>query len=130
MKSLDFVAVSTQNLNPTAAYADIVLPKTTTLEEEEVQLIWGGPCIGYTNPVVAARGEARSDIEIALELRDRLKSRNALAQDFLPWANQRAFNEFLLGDSGITIEALRKKGFATFPYEPVSYTHLTLPTKA
>ena len=117
MKSLDFVAVSTQNLNPTAAYADIVLPKTTTLEEEEVQLIWGGPCIGYTNPVVAPRGEARSDIEIALELRDRLKSRNALAQDFLPWANQRAFNEFLLGDSGITIEALRKKGFATFPYE-------------
>ncbi|MDD9925188.1 MAG: molybdopterin-dependent oxidoreductase [Rhodospirillaceae bacterium] len=117
LKSLDFIAVATQNLNPTSAYADIVLPKTTTSEEEEVQLIWGGPCIGYTNPVVAPRGEARCDLDIALALRDRLVARQALTQDFLPWADQRAFNEFLLGDSGITIDALREQGYATFPYE-------------
>ena len=89
LKSLDFVAVATQNLNPTSAYADIVLPKTTTLEEEEVQLIWGGPCIGYTNPVLSPRGEARSDLAIALGLRDKLAARGALTVDFLPWADQR-----------------------------------------
>ena len=117
LKSLDFIAVATQNLNPTSVYADIVLPKTTTLEEEEVQLIWGGPCIGYTKPVVAPRGEARCDLEIALALRDRLEERQALTHDFLPWPNQRAFNEYLLGDSGIKIEDLQEHGYATFPYE-------------
>ena len=117
LKSLDFVAVATQNLNPTSAYADIVLPKTTTLEEEEVQLIWGGPCIGYTNPVLSPRGEARSDLAIALGLRDKLVARGALTVDFLPWADQRSFNEFLLGESGITIEELRMMGFAEFPYK-------------
>ena len=117
LKSLDFVAVATQNLNPTSAFADIVLPKTTTLEEEEVHLQAGGPCVGYTCPVVAPRGEARCDLDIALALRDRMADRQALTQDFLPWADQRAFNEYLLGESGITIELLQEKGFATFPYE-------------
>ncbi|MEC8165211.1 MAG: molybdopterin-dependent oxidoreductase [Pseudomonadota bacterium] len=117
LKSLDFVAVATQNLKPTSAYADVVLPKTTTLEEEEVQLIWGGPCIGYTNPVLSPRGEARSDLAIALGLRDKLAARGALTVDFLPWADQRSFNEFLLGESGITIEELRVMGFAEFPYK-------------
>ena len=55
MKSLEFVAVATHNMNPTAVYADILLPKTTTLEEEEVQLIGSGPCIAYTHPVRTPR---------------------------------------------------------------------------
>ena len=92
------------------------MPKTTT-EEEEVQLIWGGPCISYTNPVLSPRGEARSDLAIALGLRDKLAARDALTADFLPWADQRSFNEFLLGESGITMEELRVTGFAEFPYK-------------
>ena len=57
MKSLEFVAVATHNMNPTAVYADILLPKTTTLEEEEVQLIGSGPCIAYTHPVQEPRAQ-------------------------------------------------------------------------
>tara|TARA_B100000676_G_scaffold303050_1_gene352975 strand:+ start:83 stop:2215 length:2133 start_codon:yes stop_codon:yes gene_type:complete len=117
MKSLEFVAVATHNMNPTAVYADIVLPKTTTLEEEEVQLIGSGPCIAYTHPVQEPRGEARSDLNIALALRDKLGERDALVQDFLPWSDQRAFNEYLLGDSDIDIETLRVEGFQMFPYD-------------
>ena len=116
LKSLDFVAVASQTMTPTAAFADIVLPKTTTLEEEEVHLQASGPCVSYTRPVVPPRGEARCDLDIALGLRDRLAARQALSQDFLPWAGQRAFNEYLLGASGITIEALRETGYAAFPY--------------
>ena len=128
LKSLDFVAVATQNLNPTSAFADIVLPKTTTLEEEEVQLLWGGPCIGYTNPVLAPRGEARSDLDIALALRDELATRDALAKDFLPWPNQRSFNEYLLGESGIKIEELQAKGFSEFPYKLRNFEETGFPT--
>ncbi|MEE2688796.1 MAG: molybdopterin-dependent oxidoreductase [Pseudomonadota bacterium] len=128
MKSLDFVAVATHNLNPTAAYADIVLPKTTTLEEEEVQLVLSGPCVAYTRPVLEPRGKARADLDIALALRDKLAQRNALAQDFLPWTNQRAFNEYLLGDSGIDIETLREEGFRTFDYELGVFDETTFKT--
>ena len=128
LKSLDFVAVATQNLNPTSAFADIVLPKTTTLEEEEVQLLWGGPCIGYTNPVLAPRGEARSDLDIALALRDELATRDALAKDFLPWPDQRSFNEYLLGESGIKIEELQAKGFSEFPYKLRNFEETGFPT--
>ncbi len=116
LKSLDFVVVASQTMTPTAAFADIILPKTTTLEEEEVQLQASGPCISFTQAVVPPRGEARCDLDIALGLRDKLAERQALFQDFLPWENQRAFNEYLLGESGITIEGLQEKGFATFPY--------------
>ena len=116
LRSLDFLVVASQTMTPTAGYADIVLPKTTTLEEEEVQLQPGTPCVSYTRAVVQPRGEARCDLDIAVALRDRLAARGALTKDFLPWPDMRAFNEYLLGDSGITIESLAKTGFATFPH--------------
>ena len=69
LQSLDFLAVASQTMTPTAGYADIVLPKTTTLEEEEVQLQPGAPCVSYTRALVVPRGEARCDLDIALGLR-------------------------------------------------------------
>jgi anaerobic selenocysteine-containing dehydrogenase len=116
LQSLDFLVVASQTMTPTAGYADIVLPKTTTLEEEEVQLQPGAPCVSYTRALVAPRGEARCDLDIALGLRDALAKRRALSEDFLPWPTMRAFNEYLLGDSGISIAELAKTGFAVFPY--------------
>ena len=43
LASLDFVAVAAHAMTPTAEFADIVLPKTTTLEEEEVSFMPSGP---------------------------------------------------------------------------------------
>src|SRR5260221_7504411 len=103
-------------MTPTAAVADLVLPKTTGLEEEEVSLQPGGPCINFTAAAIPPQGEARSDLMIAKGLIERLEPRGALTKNFLPWADQRAFNRFLLGNSGITIEALQAQGFASFPY--------------
>ena len=62
LRSLDFLAVATQMLTPTAELADLVLPKTTTLEEEEVALSPAGPCVVYTRAVARPRGEARNDL--------------------------------------------------------------------
>jgi len=117
LRGLDFFAVAAHGMNPTAALADIVLPKTTALEEEEISLAPGTRCVNYTAPAVAPQGEARSDLAIARGLIDRLQARGALAGDFLPWPDQRAFNRFLLGDSAIDFEALRAVGYAEFPYE-------------
>jgi len=116
LRSLDFLAVAAQTMTPTAALADIVLPKTTTLEEEEVSLQSAGPCLTFTRAAIAPEGEAHCDLAIATDLLERMRARNAVAADFLPWRDQRAFNEFLLGDSGIDLDGLMARGYAEFPY--------------
>ena len=111
LRSLDFVAVAAHAMTPTAEHADIVLPKTTTLEEEEVSFMPSGPTVLFTRAVVPPQGEARSEIDIAVPLLDKMAARQALARHLLPWRSQRAFNTYLLGDSGIRIEDLERTGY-------------------
>ena len=75
LKSLDFFAVATHMMNPTAEFADIVLPKTTGLEDEEVSLEGSGPCLSLIQPVVEPQGEARGDFRIARDLARRIETR-------------------------------------------------------
>lgn len=116
LRSLDFLCVAAHTMTPTAAVADIVLPKTTTLEEEDVALNQGGPGVTYTAAAVAPQGEARCDLTIAVGLLDRMRERGAVTAELLPWRTKRAFNAFLLGDSGVSFEALQRDGYAMFPY--------------
>ena len=110
MKSLDFVAVAAHQMTPTAEFADILLPKTTTLEEEEVSFSPASRTVLFTRAIVPPRGEARDELGIAAPLLDRLEVRQAIAKRLLPWRTQREFNRYLLGDSGIDIDELEAKG--------------------
>jgi thiosulfate reductase/polysulfide reductase chain A len=116
LRSLDFLAVATQEMTPTAQMADIVLPKTTALEEEEVSFAPAGPAVLYTRNAVPPQGEARCDLDIAVGLLDRIGERGAVTKTLLPWRTQRAFNEFILGDSGISIAELQQTGYVQVPY--------------
>lgn len=116
LRSLDFFAVAAQTMTPTAAMADIVLPKTTGLEEEEVALTAKGPCVTYTAAVGAPQGEARCDLTIAVGLLDRMRALGAVEAELLPWKNREEFNRFLIGESNIDLDALKEKGFLEFPY--------------
>lgn len=111
IRSLDFVAVAAHAMTPTAEHADVVLPKTTTLEEEEVSFMPSGPTVLFTRAVVPPQGEARSEIDIALPLLAKMAERQAVARHLLPWRSQRAFNTYLLGDCGIRIEDLERTGY-------------------
>jgi anaerobic selenocysteine-containing dehydrogenase len=119
LRSLDFVAVAAHAMTPTAEFADIVLPKTTTLEEEEVSFMPSGPTVLFTRALAPPQGEARSEIDIALPLLDKMAQRQALARHLLPWRSQREFNTYLLGDSGIRIEDLERTGYAQVDPAPV-----------
>jgi anaerobic selenocysteine-containing dehydrogenase len=112
LRSLDFVAVAAHAMTPTAEQADIVLPKTTTLEEEEVSFMPSGPTVLFTRAVVPPQGEARSEIDIALPLLARMAEWQAITRHLLPWRSQREFNTYLLGDSGIGIEELERTGYS------------------
>ncbi|HLH92991.1 MAG TPA: molybdopterin-dependent oxidoreductase [Xanthobacteraceae bacterium] len=116
LRSLDFFAVAAHEMTPTAQMADIVLPKTTALEEEEVSFAPAGPIVLYTRNAAPPHGEARCDLDIAVGLLDRLEARGALTRRFIPWRDQREFNEFILGDSGISLAELQRKGFAEVAY--------------
>ena len=116
LRSLDFLMVASDAMTPTAELADIVLPKTTALEEDDIRLQPGGPLITMTQVAVPPRGEARSDLEIAHDLLEHLQARGAVTKNFIPWQSEDAFIEYLLGDSGVTLETLRRDGYATYPY--------------
>src|SRR6202035_3914386 len=85
LRSLDFVAVAAHEMTPTAQMADIVLPKTTALEEEEVSFAPASAAVLYTRNAARPNGQARCDLDIAVGLLDRLESRGALTQRFIPW---------------------------------------------
>jgi thiosulfate reductase/polysulfide reductase chain A len=122
LRSLDFLCVAAHTMTPTAAVADIVLPKTTTLEEEEVSLNPRGPGVTYTAPAIAPQGETRCDLTIAVGLLDRMRARGAVTAELLPWRTKREFNRFLLGDSEISLEALQRDGYAMFSYTLGDFT--------
>lgn len=116
LRSLDFLMVATDAMTPTAELADIVVPKTTGLEEDEIRLQPGGPLVAMTQAVIPPRGEARNDFAIARGLLEKMQARAAATANFLPWQSQDELIEFLLGDSGVTLDMLRRDGYATYPY--------------
>jgi anaerobic selenocysteine-containing dehydrogenase len=116
LRSLDFLAVATHSMNPTAALADIVLPKTTTLEEEDISINAHGPCVTWTAALAARVGEARPDVEIAAGVLARMAARGAADLRLMPWRTQREFNEFLVKDTDLDLEAIAEAGFAEFAH--------------
>jgi thiosulfate reductase/polysulfide reductase chain A len=117
LKGLDFFVAAAQTMTPTAAWADLVLPKTTTIEEEQIHLHQGGPCVTYTRAGSTPDADVKSDLDIAVGLLDRLVPRGAADPRFLPWRTQADFNKFLIADSGVDFELLSRQGFYEFPYE-------------
>jgi anaerobic selenocysteine-containing dehydrogenase len=69
---LDFVVVVDQFMTDTAACADLVLPSTTMLEEEDVLPSYGHLWMQLMRPVVPPKGECRSDLAILQALAERL----------------------------------------------------------
>jgi thiosulfate reductase / polysulfide reductase chain A len=116
LKSLDLYVVAAHTMTPTAAWADLVLPKTTTLEEEEINLNQKAPCVSYTGATSRRDGDVKSDLDIAADLIDRLAARGAADPKFLPWRTRAEFNDYLVCNSEIDIETLKKTGYAEFAY--------------
>ncbi len=67
-----FTVVIEQVMTDTCAFADVILPATTFLESHELLKGYGAMIVQRVDPVVAPRGEARSNQEIFAALAQKL----------------------------------------------------------
>jgi anaerobic selenocysteine-containing dehydrogenase len=85
LKSLDFTVVVDHFMTDTADLADIFLPTTTFLEEEDIVVSWGHNWIGPVNKAIEPLGETKSDLQIVIDLSKRLGLENEMAGTPRKW---------------------------------------------
>jgi thiosulfate reductase / polysulfide reductase chain A len=67
-------------------------------------------------PALPPRDEAKTDVEIAVGLRDALKARGLLDHDLFPWNSNQDLMAYQLKGTGITYDDLRQDGFRAVPF--------------
>ena len=107
LAALDFMVHADLFMNPTAEHADIVLPVSSAWEHEGLCTDFlvdqdASAWLQLRPAAVKARGEARSDMEIAFALAERLGLGNLFWQGDIDEAYRHQ-----LAPSGITLEELR-----------------------
>jgi anaerobic selenocysteine-containing dehydrogenase len=107
LRSLDFFVQADLFMSPTAELADIVLPVTSPFESEALKIGFeysqeAQSLVQLRQPLVAPRGESRSDLQIVFDLATRL----GLGAHFWNGDIEAAFRH-QLEPSGVTLEELR-----------------------
>lgn len=113
-----FTVVSEQFLTDTARHADIVLPATTQVEQEDIMFSWGHLYLSYNNRAIDPLGEAVPNTELFRRL--------AKAMGYTDPCFQRSDAEqiadAMLWDApqmeGITIDLLKREGYARLNLPP------------
>lgn len=103
LESLDFFVDVDLFLTDTTKWADIVLPACSSFERGEFKPYPGG-LAWYTNPVIEPLGEAKSDVQICVELAQVMN----LPDEELKKGYDHFIQKYILDDYGVTIEELKK----------------------
>ncbi len=104
LKKIDFTVATELFMTPTTQLADIVLPASSWLEQDDVADIHFVWCV-LIRQKVATIGECRDDRQIIIDLAHRMGMKDAF-----PWKNVREYCDWILKDSGITFEEFKKIG--------------------
>jgi anaerobic dimethyl sulfoxide reductase subunit A len=73
LKKPEFIVIHERFMTPTARFADLVLPVTTSMEGEDIGQPWSGsPYFTFLNKAIEPLPETKSDLEIFTELAQRL----------------------------------------------------------
>ncbi|MFH1651759.1 MAG: molybdopterin-dependent oxidoreductase [Chloroflexota bacterium] len=104
MQNIDFIVATELFMTPTTQYADIVLPASSWLEQDDVadmHFIW---CV-LLRQNVATIGECRDDKQIVIDLARRMG-----LEDVFPWRTVREYCDWVLKPAGLTFEDFKKIG--------------------
>lgn len=117
-QSTDFVVMIDHFLNDTSDVADLFLPATTFLEEENLIGSFGHSWISPINPVIPPRGEVKSEFEIFQLLSERLGFKEQMAGTPRQWLEKMASP---IIDKGITYEELQEGPVEMVPADKIPY---------
>lgn len=113
-----FTVVSEHFITDTAAYADLVLPATTQLEQDDIMFSWGHLYLSYNNKAVEPLGEAVPNTELFRRLATTMgfddpffqRSDEEMVRESLDWSAPAL--------EGITLEDLKQTGYARLNVGP------------
>jgi anaerobic selenocysteine-containing dehydrogenase len=113
-----FTVVSEQFLTDTARFADIVLPATTQVEQEDIMFSWGHFYLSYNNQAIKPLGEAVSNTELFR----RLAQVMGFDDPFFYRTDEQMIKDSMLWDepvlADISIDVLKANGFARLKLAP------------
>lgn len=115
-QSVDDVIMVEHFLNDTADVANLFLPATTFLEDEDLVGSYGHNWISPLNPVIEPLGESRSELRILQELSTKLGFKDEMGGSPRDWLSKLA-NPII--DAGIPLEELLRKPHR-FPSAPIT----------
>jgi anaerobic selenocysteine-containing dehydrogenase len=106
-----FTVVSEQFMTDTADYADIVLPATTQLEQDDIMFSWGHFYVSYNHRAIEPLGEAVPNTELFRRLAARMgfddpvfrRTDDELIAEAFDWSHPHM--------AGITVASLKEQGW-------------------
>ncbi|GEL24374.1 molybdopterin oxidoreductase [Pseudonocardia sulfidoxydans NBRC 16205] len=113
-----FTVVSEQFMTDTADYADIVLPATTQLEQDDIMFSWGHLYVTYNERAIEPLGEAVPNTELFRRLAARMGFDDPVFQRSDDDMIAEAFDWTHPHMQGITVESLKAKGWQRLTVPP------------
>ena len=113
-----FTVVSEQFMTDTADYADIVLPATTQLEQDDIMFSWGHLYVTYNERSIKPRGEAVPNTELFRRLAERMGFEDPLFRRSDAEMIAEAFDWEHPHMQGITVDSLREAGWQRLNVPP------------
>jgi anaerobic selenocysteine-containing dehydrogenase len=113
-----FTVVSEQFMTDTAEYADIVLPATTQLEQDDIMFSWGHLYVTYNQRAIEPLGEAVPNTELFRRLAARMGFDDPLFKRSDEEMIAEAFDWSHPNMEGITVESLKARGWQRLNVPP------------
>ncbi len=113
-----FTVVSEQFMTDTAEYADIVLPATTQLEQDDVMFSWGHLFVTYNHRSIDPLGEAVPNTELFRRLAARMGFDEPVFRRTDAEMIAEAFDWSHPHMAGITVDSLKERGWQRLNVPP------------
>jgi anaerobic selenocysteine-containing dehydrogenase len=126
-ESADFVIMIDHFLNDTSDTADLFLPATTYLEEEDLIGSYGHNWVSPINPVISPQGEAKSEFEIFQLLAQKLGFLDEMSGSAKDWLKKLATP---ILNRGVSFEDLQKAPQKMVPTSKIPYSNKKFETKS
>lgn len=124
--SAEMVVYSGHFLDDTAEHADIFLPATTFLEEDDIVASYGHNYVGPVNPAIEPVGETKSEFRMFYDLAERFPFADEYRRSVDEWLDRICAPMFR---EGADLDTLRKGAFRV-DKPMVPYTDGVFPTES